>query len=344
MRQLHETELFNKGLNDGEKKEIINAINGRLNQGAGIIAPQHIEPEFAKVKIKAKVGMSLLGQGVSMYESFNGRIKLFNLGLTASGRSPIPAFMPFVLGKARNKQKESELSNTTDITSPAIYMNLHRIGHWSKDEKQYERLNAATDLSLVLESGAIMYKLLYENQSEKLFDNSIVLETLTRIYSHLFAEAVIRTRTTFGNDFNTDAAYYMIAKFFLTYVLKKPVSETVDTYAHGAIKGRDTSLEALKMFEENNDIDYTSLSKFLETIGAAFYYDKIDLGLFVDRFTNLYGEGVYLGIEYVPYLLHFLIAMRYGATLGGTTRLYKRHTEFGRDLPKLLNAISTTLR
>jgi hypothetical protein len=349
MRNLHETELFREGENTSTKSAITQAINNQLNQGTGVIVPKHIESELASVKLKAKKSIGLLSEGISLYEGFNGRIRLFNLGLTSGGRSPIPAYMPFVISKARNKQLESEMSSGNNITSPAVYMNLYRIGHFSKDESEYQKLNAATDLAALLDSGATMYRMVYQGGHEQLLDNSVVLENLTRIYTSLFAGAVSRASKVgvYGSEFNTDAARYIIAKFFLLYVLKKPLSKTIEEYAHKAIKGRTTSLVALKNFEDNNEIDYTKLSSFLESFGYVFFDNPINLSLFHNSWLVMYGEGLSLAVEYVPYLFHFLIALKYGATLGGSTRLYNtsRYADLVKDgLVKLLNTVSTVLR
>jgi len=348
MRQLGETQLFNLGLEQTERNEIQNAINMKLNQGTGIIAPKHIEPELLKAKLKAKKMMGLLNDGISLYEDFNGRIKMFNLGLTSSARTPIPGYMPFVLAKARNRQLEGD-TNPLAVSSPTIYMNMYRIGNWSADEKLYENLNATTDLAAILESGAIMYSLLYGGKSDKLFSNSVILENLTRIYTSMFSNTVIRTETIYGDDFNTDAARFFIAKFFLRYVLKKPQTETIDTYAYQSVRQRGTALASLKIFEQDSDIDYTSLTSFLETLGNTFFSKPIDFLNFQIKWASMYGQGLSLAIEYVPYFLHYLIALGHGsgATLGGSTRLAKSSifSDIRNDgLIKLLNTVTAILR
>jgi len=349
MRQLGETELFNLGLEQSERMDIQNAINMKLNQGVSIIAPKHIEPELMKVKMKAKKTMGLLNNGISLYEEFNGRIKLFNLGLTSSARTPIPGYMPFVLSKSRNRQLEGDAKAGAPVASPTVYMNMYRIGNWSADEKQYENLNATTDLAAVLESGAVMYSLLYEGKSDKLFANSVILENLTRIYTSLFSNTVIRTETIYGDEFNTDAARFFIAKFFLRYVLKKPQTETLDTYAYQSVRQRGTALASLKVFEQDSEIDYNSLTSFLTTLGNTFFSKPIDFLNFQIKWASLYGQGLNLAIEYVPYLLHYLIALGHGsgASLGGATRLAKSSifSDIRNDgLIKLLNTMTSILR
>lgn len=345
MRKLNETELYSLHLSASQKSSIKHALTHQLASGVGLITPDYLAAELAQLKIKSKSNYyALLGEAIALFEQFNGRIRLFNLGTTSTGRSPIPTYIPFLFGKVRNRQEENTTSTTP--VSPAVLMNMHRIGHWSKDEKEYLKVSATTDLYATLESGLVAYKLIYENKADKVFSNRKVLEYLTKIYTSLFANAVIKTPGAFpfADEFNNDAARFLIAKFFLRYVLKKPDSSTIDDFAVKAIKHR-THLSALKNFEEVSDIDYSSLSKFLERLGEVFFNEPIDISKFEVAWLSMYGEGMIFAIEYAPYLLHYLFATLHGASLGGMTRLFNRLPDLQKDgLPKLYNAVISELR
>jgi len=345
MRKLNETELYSLHLSSSQKSSIKTALNHKLNQGVGIITPDHLAAELAQLKIKSKSSYyPLLKEAIALFEGFNGRIRLFNLGTSSTGRSPIPPFIPFLFGNVRNKQLESE--GAAKPSSPACLMNLNRIGQWSKDENEYLKISATTDLYAVLESGLIAYKLIYDNKAEKVFSNRKVLEYLTNIYATLFSNAVIKTPGAFpfGDEFNSSAARFLIAKFFLRYVLKKPDSSTIDELAYKTLKHR-TSLPALKNFEEVSNIEYTSLSGFLKSIGETFFNEAIDISKFEVSWLSMYGEGLVFAIEYAPYLIHYLFSTLHGANLGGTTRLFNRLPDLQKDgLPKLYNAVISELR
>jgi len=342
MRKLSETELYSLHLTQAQMMEIHNAVNNKLNQNVGIIAPENIEAELIKLETKAKKAPGLLADAISYYKTFNGRIKLFNLGATTTGRSPIPPFIPFLPGNARNKQLEGETGGRG--VSPAIFVNMYRIGKWSADESEYTGASANTDLYAVLESGVIAHKLLLEQKAESVFSNTTVLETITNIYTSLFSNAVIKTVVTFGSDFNNDAARFLIAKFFLKYVLKKPESTTIEDIAYNCIKYR-TSLSGLQSFEENYPMDNSSLSAFLKTLGEAFFNKGIDLSKFQISWVSMYGEGLLFAVEYAPYFLHFLFATWHGSSLGGSNKLYNKLPEMTKDgLIKLYNAVISELR
>lgn len=343
MRKIDESELFGLHFGVKNKMEIANAINMKLNQNVGIIAPTHLSAELESLRIAAKRSYKpLLGEAIALYEQFNGRIKLFNLGLSSTGRSPIPPYLPFLFGNTRNRQLESEKESRP--VSPTVLVNMYRIGHWSADETQYLGVSVNNDLYTCLESGLIAYKLLFENKAEKVFANKDVLEYLTKIYTRLFSNIIVKSAFPYGDDFNEDAALFLISQFFLRYVLKKQPSTTIDDYAYKTIKHR-TSLSSIKMFEESSNIDYTKLSNFLASLGLAFFNEKIDMIKFELNWASSYGEGLMFAIEYVPYLIHFLFATLHGALLGGSNRLINRQADLLKDgLPKVYNAIIAELR
>jgi len=342
MRKLNETELYSLYLTDSQKNDIQKAFNQKLYNNVGVIAPEHIGAEVMQLKIKSKNAMHPLSDAIALFEQFNGRIKLFDLGMTSTGRSPIPLFMPFLPGNARNRQLESDPSSRG--VSPALFFNMHRIGKWSADESQYLGVSVVTDLRAALESAYIAYALLVDQKAEKVFDNKVVLESLTNIYTSLFSNAMIKSEQTYGTDFNTDAARFIIAKFFQLYVLIKVPSDTVDNYAYKTIKFRHT-LSSLKNFEEISGIDYSSLTAFLKTFGLAFFAREVNIQSFERAWLSMYGEGLVLAVEYVPYLIHFLFSAYHGAMLGGSTKLYKRREDLQKDgLIKLYNAIIAEIR
>ena len=50
MRKLNETEMYALHLSSSQKNEIKNALNMKLNQGVGIITPDHLAAELAQLK------------------------------------------------------------------------------------------------------------------------------------------------------------------------------------------------------------------------------------------------------------------------------------------------------
>lgn len=343
MRQLGETELYKLHLSQGEANNIRAQVM-KLSQNNGVIAPEHIDEQLLSLKNSSKRSYyALLSEALALYEQ-RGLIRLFNLGSSSGGRSQIPTYMPFLAANARNKVKENSVAGATDRV---IFVNMFKVGNWSADETHYSNLSAATDLYACLESGLIAYKLTVQHMSDKVFSDKTVIEYLTKIYTNMFAQTLIKTKLTFGaQDFQNDAANFIIAKFFLLYVLKKNMSDVVDDYAYLTVTKR-SSIEALKSFEEASMIDYTSLTGFLQTFGEAFFNDKVNLIEFENNWLKMYGEGMVLALEYAPYLIHFLFAALHGASLGGlNSRLVtnKKPELIKLGLAKLYNAFVSVIR
>lgn len=333
MKKLTSSEIYNniyKG-----NSEIQQTINGSLSDGNGVIAPEHIEATLVNLRNKSKTNhYPLLADALGLYEQ-RGLIKLYNLSV-AGGRSKIPTTIPLMASFVRNLYRDGK-----DL---AILVNMYRIGNWSADEKLYDNLYER-DLYSCLESGVIGYKLIIQHMADKVFSDKNVLEYLTKVYTYMFSLAIQKTKTSYGSlDFQSDCASFIIAKFFLTYVLEKSDS-TVDDYAYLVIKNK-SSLSALKSFEEMSMIDYSSLSGFLKTFGEAFFNGEgIDLISFENKWLSLFGEGTALSIEYVPYLLHILFACLRGAALGGTIRMSRHINELKKvGLPRLYMAVINVLK
>lgn len=344
MKKLPDTELYKLGISAQEQTNIRYATAEQLSKmSLGVITPDHIATELLQLKLKAKAGTtSLLGEAISLFENFNGRIRLFNLA-TLSGKSAIPPYMPFVVSAARNRAMESD--QTSKAVSPAIFMNMYRVGNWNAEGTGYIGLSAITDLFTELESGLINYKLLVEGNSQKVLGDKKILESLTKIYTFMFNKAVIRSsRAIFSNDFMKTASEFLVANFFLKYVVEAPVSETISDYAYSATDGR-ASLASLKDFEKNASIDYTSLSGFLKTFGETIFFEEIQLNKFETSWGTIHGEGLILGIEYLPYLIHHLIGVVHGASLGGVTRLMVHKPELSKKgLDVFYRTITSILR
>lgn len=342
MRQLGETELYKLRMGTTEQNLIGGAVRSRLNQNVGVIAPEHIETELLQLRTKSKSSsFLLLNEALALFET-RGLVRLFDLG---NSSTRIPAYMPFLPALAPKKTGMSNLYDPASGQDRIIYMNMYRIGHWNADETLYTGINATTDLYSCLESGAIMYKMLVQGMQDKVFNDKNVVEYSTRLYSSLFARTMTKTKVTFGGqDYQNDAAYFLIAKFFLKYVLGKNNNDVVNDYAHLVIPNK-SSIESLVSFEETYNIDFSSFSGFLKTFGDAFYNEPVNLMEFEDNWVKICGEGSAFAVEYVPYFFHFLFATLHGAILGGSNRLYKSGPELNKlGLTKLYSAVINAIR
>jgi len=336
MRKLIEGEIYNKIYsNDNGMK---NAMAQQLFNNISIIAPEHLQVPLMDLKVRSRNSYyAFLPDALTLFET-RGLIRLFNIGTNV-----IPTVIPYFPGTARNRVKDSTAGTGTDRV---IFVNMYRIGHWSSDEKEYLGVAPLTDLYSCLESGVIGYKINIENNSEKLFSNKQVLEYLSKIYTFMFSLTMQKTKTTYGgSDFQNDCASFLISKFFLLYVLKKPNNDSINDYAYLAVQNK-SSLTSLLSYEDISQIDYSSLSAFLNTFGQAFYNGEgVSLVDFETRWVMMFGDSTGLAIEFAPFLLHYLFAVLHGATLMGSLRLMRYQDNLKKlGLAKLYNAVVSVLK
>lgn len=346
MLKLFKTELISKNNKLNSKIQMI--CKEKLPQNIGVIQPVNIELPLLNLKKYAKTKSAaspVLLDAIGLYENMGGRIQLFNLSTaTNSGNisTDVPPYMPFVPSYSQYALR-SEIKKPI----PAIFMNMYRMGYWSLDGKTYEDLPEVTDLQTCLESGYIAYKMIIENRADDILSSPIILEYLTRIYTKLFYDAIIKVP---GNlpllEFQQEAAKFIIAKFFLIYILEKDESDpSVNAYAQKAVN-TTSSIQALSTYEENLGIKYEKLSIFLSTFGIAFFNGlPTSLSDFERAWITMYGEGLALAIEYVPYLLHFLFAPIHASRLGGSSKMHLRLPALQKEgLSKLYTAVLTAVR
>ena len=185
--------------------------------------------------------------------------------------------------------------------------------------------------------------MLIDEKADEVLNDSSVLEYLTRIYTTLFLQTIINVRSSIS-DSQADAARFIIAKFFLKYCVQIGSEERVTDFALKTIKSR-TSIPFLRSYEENAMIDYNSLSGFLKTFGLSFFQIEIGLNEFITKWISMNGEGLLLAVEYIPYLLHFLFAVKHNALLGGSSKLYRKQNILEQEgLSKLYTAVISKIR
>ena len=325
MLGLMETELYkSKGIQARIDTELRSAVQLQLTRNIGVIAPNQIELELGQLKLSARSKTnSLLSEAIALYESNGGRIRLFDLTMN-SNTSPIARHFPFVAAKA-------PLAGGERVMAPVVFVNLYGIGDWNADNTAYTINSYNTDLRACLEGGLIAYKL-QDGRATKVFSNPKTIVPLTRIYSNLFSNVVLKVMgTRYGSDiFQEELAKFNIAKFFLMYCLGNSDIESVEETAYKAIKAK-SPISTIRSYNDNLQLDFVNLSSFLKTFGMEFFKDEISISEFSRAWMQLYGAGTLFAVEYIPYLLFFLCASMVGTTLGGSSKLALKRKELDSD-------------
>lgn len=157
-------------------------------------------------------------------------------------------------------------------------------------------------LYALLECGYITKKLREDENRFLMNQNIIKLSTLiyvklmNKIFDKLFGINLIPDRS--------DQLNYVLAKFFLLYVLEKQPSDNINTIAYSCIYNnlpRNLVESADENFDENA---YNSLQAFFDSLANNFIgLNKLTIRSFIDNWMIMYGENTVLSIENYPIML-----------------------------------------
>jgi hypothetical protein len=323
MRQPAQTELFKKYISSSDKTNMKEARN-RVAVNTGVVMTRtHLEEQMVTLKNMRKTSYyPLMSQVFQLAHTTDMVVPFcFDEGL-------IQSVMPFIQFKTNG--------HLTSVR-PAIrtYINLYKIGHWNADKTKFNI--SPLDLYSALETGVIMYNL-QKKGADILIDDNIVLETSARIYAKLLVKAIERSKRSISSEVDQDLALYLSAKFFLMYIIGKQDSEYTRDIAYKSVRYK-TPLMTLRQIEESTeDMDYDSLSGFLQFFGNALDIGEIKLRDLVVDWIKMYGANTILMIEYFPYFLHFIFAALKGSQ--SISRLYHRRKEIEKDGMRLYQAVT----
>jgi hypothetical protein len=304
----------------------------QLSRNIGVIAPNQIESEMLILKSSSRVKSNrLMLDAINLYEGNNGRIRPFDLNITRNSTgSPIDRSIPFFMGKApmSSSYNETKQSGNQSNYIPVMFVNMYGLGTWNDDATRYSVNSIQTDFASALEGACLAYNLNWNN-GEKIFDNPKITITLTRIYTYLFKNALysvvqLPPKST-DDELTSDELAYHVSKFFIKYCLQKNDDKYIDDVAYSAIRSKFPLSSILDMAKYRG-INYDTLSGFLASIGKEMFGDEITLIQFVSKWQKLYGGGMSYAIEYIPYLLFFLIALINNSTMGHTSSLINRRS------------------
>jgi hypothetical protein len=346
LSQSYSYKIFGNASNNGDTgsgsiEQRITASIPKLVKGIGLIRPDNIALEIEKLKIKRKSSaLPLLMEALDLYTSSVPSIYLFDLG-----GDDVPPSMPFIIAPSpvaapQTTALSNKLSAPRNV-GKCVYLNMYRIGKWSEDGSQYEGLESLSDLISCLETGVIAYHMLCCGEGDDILRKTDVLSNLVRLYTGLFYISFnMACKSPFvGDSFNNDAIYYTAAKFFMIHNLGMAPSDTTDKLAWEYGCRYDTTFDSLKLYEDTlDDIKYDNANDFITQLSSSMYKAAANYNDFTASWQRTCGEGCYLAIEYVPYLLHYLFAALHNARLGNMNRLSNRAPDLAKDGLQALHA------
>jgi len=106
----------------------------------------------------------------------------------------------------------------------------------------------------------------------------------------------------------SDRISYLLAKFFLLYVLEQPENDATNDIAYACTSGNSPKKLMLSTDLDFPKENYESLETFFKALSEYFdVLNKLNLRVFLNEFMNLYGEDSIFVIENYQRLLEVII-------------------------------------
>jgi len=220
--------------------------------------------------------------------------------------------------------------------TPVALVNLSRDARKTKDG------NIEIDnrtLFAHLQAGTILRECYYN--WNKVSMNTEVLKSSMLVYTKLFSKVLDKMYGLSLNKLNVDKANYCIAKFFLTYVMEKAESETVNNMAYLACFNDSTKKTIMDTDMTFDDKAYKDFKSFIKELSTLDGLGKLNMRTFLQEWMILYGESTIISLEYYP----LFCAMIFSSMLNAhVNKEFAIESVASKDSTQLYNELARILR
>lgn len=297
MLQFMNMDTFKHLLNSPSEARVRNAVIGEILRDnispdleKCLLTYDKIEHHVEELYRKNRNEDALLDRAIQYFKE--GKIILLDGELTSFDQYKIPPFLLFI---PINKKLLFNINGMKKAT-------WKKTGH---DEYEYKFSNPLVELKFMLVTAMIMYEILINDRYKDIINDNKLMTTITQIYVDFFKKAIGRL----GSDIDpvdTDKVNYIISKFFYIHSLQVPENEA-DKIVSKMYGYADYEISDIRLDEDN--IDYTSLEKFVPTMTKLFYKKEIQFVNLVNSWANSFGSSIFVEVEYFPALLTHLMVL-----------------------------------
>lgn len=139
---------------------------------------------------------------------------------------------------------------------------------------------------------------IYYTDCRRILTNSNLCTDATDCFVSMFFYILDYLRLA-GVSQNKEKLYYMIAMYFQTSVLMKPISDTTRNTAAkiAGITAREASVIDILYDEER---DFKNIKTFIDRLTAIYSFKGFTVDVFIERWRYLFGRGTQFGAELYP--------------------------------------------
>jgi len=197
--------------------------------------------------------------------------------------------------------------------------NVLGIGNLSLYSKMEEKnLNIDVKKLFGIMQAATTLRNLQFNQN-KVINNVALLKNLSFVYSRMFSRCLDRLYSLNLDPVQADRVSYLTSKFFLMYVVGKPLNSTVEGIALGNVLN-DTPVSSIERMNDEFEFNFDKIDEFVEDLSKAIpSLSNANIRPLTETWTRMYGDTTILGIESFQYFLVSIFSVATGVSVNNET-------------------------
>lgn len=171
--------------------------------------------------------------------------------------------------------------------------------------------------------------------------NSEICKLSAGMYAKLFGKVLDKIYAINLDQYKADKVRFMAARFFLTYVMGKPMSDGVLSIASTVC--RVMTPASVRQFSESlPEHAFDDIKQLCDAISIHIEgCSSLNVRTFISSWVMMYGKASLLGIDSLAYFFHMIFSVSLGAHM--VTEMVI-DSLLGKDIDKLYNAVANIIR
>ena len=236
----------------------------------------------------------------------------------------LPAAIPAYLILDRQKGKVVSVCNFTP------YMSKSAEGHVYGDPRQ---------MFCLMQTGTMMLGV--RDNWNNIVSNSEVCKLGVSMYSKLFGKVLDKLYAINLDEYKADKVRFMAARFFLTNIMGKPMSDGVVAVA-GTVCKVMTPMSVKQFSDSLPERAFDNIKELCDAISIHIEgCSSLNVRVFISQWLMMYGKASALAIDYLPFFFHMIFSVSLGAHM--VTEMVI-DSLLGKDIDKLYNAVANIIR
>ena len=199
-----------------------------------------------------------------------------------------------------------------------VVVNLTNYATISKDRSSMVASTDNKKLFALFQSAVISST--YTSHYQMYATDQKLMKLGAEMYGQLFFKILDKQYAISQNPTKADQLRYITAKFFITYVMGRPFTDSVKGFCTNLARTQTPAL--LEQFDSYfNEEDFSGILTFITALGRVMEYPDLNETNFMVQYIRMFGEATVLGLEYLPFFLYHVSAVAIEARVANLEQL-----------------------